>query len=40
MGLKRTLVVSLSLLEVVYADEVTQQAVEAWHYWVDMGYGS
>jgi hypothetical protein len=36
---KRTLAVPLSQLEVVYGDEVTGQAVEDWHYWVERGYG-
>jgi hypothetical protein len=36
---KRTLAVPLSQLEVVRADWETRQAVEDWHYWVDMGYG-
>ena len=36
---KRTLAVPLSQLEVVRADGETRQAVEDWHYWVDMGYG-
>jgi hypothetical protein len=36
---KRTLAVPLSQLEVAHADEETWQAVEDWHYWVDMGYG-
>src|SRR4051794_41970247 len=36
---KRTLAVPLAQLEVVRADEETRQAVEDWHYWVDMGYG-
>ena len=35
----RTLAVPLSQLEVAHADEETRQAVEDWHYWVDMGYG-
>lgn len=30
--------VPLSQLEVVHADEQTQQAVEDWHYWVERGY--
>jgi hypothetical protein len=29
----------LPQLDVVHADEETRQAVEDWHYWVDMGYG-
>ncbi len=37
---KRTLAVPLSQLEVAQADEETRQAVEDWHYWVEMGYGS
>jgi Calcium binding len=36
---KRTLAVPLSQLEVIDADEGTRQAVEDWHYWVEMGYG-
>ncbi len=32
------LAVPLSQLEVVDADEQTQQAVEDWHYWVERGY--
>ena len=35
---KRTLAVPLSQLKVVHGDEETQQAVEDWHYWVEMGY--
>ena len=35
---KRTLAVPLSQLEVIDADEETRQAVEDWHYWVEMGY--
>jgi hypothetical protein len=35
----RTLAVPLSQLKVVHGDEVTRQAVEDWHYWVEMGYG-
>ena len=35
---ERTLAVPLSQLEVVHADEETRQAVEDWHYWVEMGY--
>jgi hypothetical protein len=38
-GPKRTLAVPLSQLEVVRADRETRQAIEDWHYWVDMGYG-
>jgi hypothetical protein len=30
--------VPLSQLKVVHGDEETQQAVEDWHYWVEMGY--
>jgi hypothetical protein len=30
--------VPLSQLEVVHADEQTQQAVADWHYWVEQGY--
>ncbi len=35
---KRTLAVPLAQLEVIKAEEKTQQAVEDWHYWVEMGY--
>jgi hypothetical protein len=35
---KRTLAVPLSPLEVTQGDEETKQAVEDWHYWVEMGY--
>ena len=35
---KRTPAVPLSQLKVVHGDEETQQAVEDWHYWVEMGY--
>jgi hypothetical protein len=35
---ERTLAVPLSQLEVVHGDEETTQAVEDWHYWVEMGY--
>lgn len=35
---KRTLAVPLSQLAVAHADEETRQAVEDWHYWVEMGY--
>ncbi len=35
---KRTLAVPLAQLEVIDADEETAQAVEDWHYWVEMGY--
>jgi hypothetical protein len=37
-GHERTLAVPLSQLEVVHGDEETKQAVEDWHYWVEMGY--
>jgi hypothetical protein len=33
-----TLAVPLSQLQVVHADEQTQQAVEDWHYWTARGY--
>ena len=33
-----TLAVALSQLEVTHGDEETKQAVEDWHYWVEMGY--
>jgi hypothetical protein len=35
---KRTPSVPLSQLEIIDADEETWQAVEDWHYWVEMGY--
>jgi hypothetical protein len=35
---KRTLAVPLSQLKVVHGDVETQQAVEDWRYWVEMGY--
>ena len=35
---KRTLAVPLSQLEVTQGDAETKQAVEDWHYWVEMGY--
>jgi hypothetical protein len=35
---ERTLAVPLSQLEVTQGDEETKQAVEDWHYWVEMGY--
>ncbi len=35
---KRTLAVPLSQVEVVHGDDETRQAVEDWHYWVEMGY--
>ncbi len=35
---KRTLAVPLSQLKVVHGDDETRQAVEDWHYWVEMGY--
>ena len=35
---KRTLAVPLSQLKVVHGSEETEQAVEDWHYWVEMGY--
>src|SRR4030042_7051533 len=34
---KRSLAVPLSQLEVVQANDETQEAVEDWHYWVGMG---
>jgi Calcium binding len=34
----RTLAVPLSQLKVVHGDDETQQAVDDWHYWVEMGY--
>jgi hypothetical protein len=34
----RTLAVPLSQLAVIDGDEQTRQAVEDWHYWVEMGY--
>jgi hypothetical protein len=33
-----SLAVPLSQLKVVHRDDETQQAVEDWHYWVEMGY--
>lgn len=35
---KRSLAVPLSQLKVVHGNEETQQAVEDWRYWVEMGY--
>lgn len=35
---KRTLAVPLSQLRGIKVDEETQQGIEDWHYWVDMGY--
>jgi hypothetical protein len=35
---KRTLAIPLTQLKVVHGDEDTKQAVEDWHYWVEMGY--
>ena len=35
---KRSLAVPVSQLEVVQANDQTQEAVEDWHYWVGMGY--
>ena len=35
---KEGLGVPLSQLEVIHGDEQTRQAVEDWHYWVNMGY--
>jgi len=35
---KEGLAVPLSQLEVVHGDKQTKQAVEDWHYWVNMGY--
>ena len=35
---KRTLAVPLSQLKVVDGDDESRQAVEDWHYWVEMGY--
>ena len=35
---RRTLAVPLSQLKVVNGNEATQQAVDDWHYWVEMGY--
>jgi len=32
------LAVPLSQLKVIHADEQTQEAVEDWHYWINMGY--
>jgi hypothetical protein len=36
--MKRSLAVPVSQLEVVQANDQTQEAVEDWHYWVGMGY--
>jgi Calcium binding len=36
---KRTLAVPLSQLKVVHGEKQTAEAVEDWHYWVEMGYG-
>jgi hypothetical protein len=35
---KRTLAVPLSQLEFVHGAKETKQAVEDWHYWVEVGY--
>jgi hypothetical protein len=35
---KRTLAVPLSQLKSVHGNDETRQAVEDWHYWVEMGY--
>ncbi len=35
---KRNLAVPLSQLKVVHGDDETRQAVDDWHYWVEMGY--
>ncbi len=35
---KEGLAVPLSQLEVIGADEHTREAVDDWHYWVNMGY--
>ena len=35
---KRKLAVPLSQLQAIKANKETQQAVEDWRYWVDMGY--
>lgn len=35
---RRGLAIPLAQLEIVHADDVTRQAVEDWHYWVDRGY--
>jgi hypothetical protein len=35
---KRKLAIPLSQLEVIQGDGETKQAVEDWHYWVEMGY--
>lgn len=35
---KEGLAVPLSQLQVIHADDQTQQAVEDWHYWVSRGY--
>jgi hypothetical protein len=35
---RRTLAIPLVQLKVLHGDEETTQAVEDWHYWVEMGY--
>ncbi len=35
---KRTLPVPLSQVNVVHGDKATQQAIEDWRYWIEMGY--
>ena len=35
---RRTLAVPLSQLAAIATDEMTQQAIEDWHYWVTRGY--
>ena len=35
---ERNLAVPLTQLKVVHANKVTRQAVDDWHYWVEMGY--
>ena len=36
---ERTLAIPRSQLKVVHGDEETVEAVEDWHYWVEMEYG-
>jgi hypothetical protein len=35
---KRNLAVPLSQLKVVHGNQETQETVEDWHYWLEMGY--
>jgi hypothetical protein len=36
---RRNLAIPLSQLKVAHGDKETRQAVEDWHYWVEIGYG-